>query len=96
MLLARDHFGILARGGQDMSSRLHWALVVTGILALLIVALPSASWAQAVKGTLLGSVTDTQGEAVPGATVTMTETGTNSARTAQTNTSGNYVFSNAK
>jgi carboxypeptidase family protein/TonB-dependent receptor-like protein len=95
VLLARDHSGIRARGGQ-MTSRLHWALAVTGILALLIVALPSASWAQAVKGTLLGTITDTQGEAVPGATVTMTETGTNISRTAQTNTSGNYIFSNAK
>jgi hypothetical protein len=79
-----------------MTSRLHWALVVTGILALLIVASPSASWAQAVKGTLLGSVTDSQGATIPGATITITETGTNIARTAQTNASGNYIFTNLK
>src|SRR5262245_979106 len=77
-------------------SRLHWALVVTGILALLIVASPSASWAQAVTGTLLGVVTDSQGAGIPGAAVTITETGTNIGRTGATNPSGNYVFTNVK
>jgi hypothetical protein len=77
-------------------SRLHWTLVLTVVLALLIAASPSASWAQAVKGTLLGTVTDSQGATVPGATVTVTETGTNIGRTAPTNGSGNYVFTNLK
>ena len=61
-----------------------------------VLATPSASWAQAVKGTLLGTVTDTQGAAVPGATVTITETGTNISRNAATNASGHYNFSNLK
>ena len=52
--------------------------------------------AQAVRGTLLGTVTDTQGAAVPGVTVTATETQTNIARTAVTNPSGHYVFANMK
>src|SRR6185503_15699402 len=95
------------RGRRLMSSRtalprlvsgpgrtLYWVLVLTLILVVLIVASPSASWAQAVKGSLLGSVTDAQGAGIPGATVTVTETGTNIARTAQTNGSGNYIFSN--
>ena len=66
--------------------------------ALVAVLLASAgsAWAQAVKGTLLGTVNDTQGAAVPGATVTVTETGTNIARTAATNASGHYVFANLK
>src|SRR5262245_44125300 len=57
---------------------------------------PSLAWSQAVKGTLLGTVIDSQGAAVPGATVTITETGTNISRSAQTNQSGNYVFTNLK
>jgi hypothetical protein len=75
---------------------LYWVLLVAVILVVLIVASPSASWAQAVTGTLLGAVTDAQGAGIPGATVTVTETGTNIARTAQTNGSGNYIFSNLK
>ena len=54
---------------------LYWVLVLAVILVVLVVASPSASWAQAVTGTLLGAVTDAQGAAVPGATVTVTETG---------------------
>jgi hypothetical protein len=41
-------------------------------------------------------VTDAQGAGVPGATVTITETGTNIARAVQTNPSGHYIFSNLK
>jgi hypothetical protein len=75
---------------------LYWVLVLALIVAVLIVASPSASWAQAVTGTLLGSVTDSQGAGVPGATVTATETQTNISRTALTNSSGHYVFTNLK
>jgi hypothetical protein len=69
---------------------------VLSLVLVLLAGAASRSWAQAVKGTLLGAVTDAQGAGVPGATVTITETGTNIGRTAQTNTSGNYVFTNLK
>jgi hypothetical protein len=59
-------------------------------------ALSGLASAQAVRGTLLGNVTDTQGAAVPGVTVTATETQTNIVRTAVTNQSGHYVFANMK
>jgi hypothetical protein len=75
---------------------LYWVLVLALIVAVLIMASPSASWAQAVTGTLLGTVNDAQGAGVPGATVTVTETGTNISRTAQSNSSGNYIFSNLR
>lgn len=70
-------------------------LFPVAVLAALSLASPFAR-AQAVKGTLLGSVSDSQGAAVPGATVTITETGTNISRSAQTNSSGNYVFADLK
>jgi len=50
--------------------------------------------AQTLKGTILGTVTDTSGAIVPGAQVVLTETGTNAARSAATNDSGLYVFAN--
>src|SRR5207245_778909 len=52
--------------------------------------------AQAVKGSLLGNLTDEAGLPIPGATVTITETSTNISYTAVTNESGFYTFSNLK
>jgi hypothetical protein len=49
-------------------------------------------WGQAVTGTLLGTVTDSEGLAIPGATVTITEVNTNIRSTAVSNENGNFVF----
>ncbi|MBV9611781.1 MAG: carboxypeptidase regulatory-like domain-containing protein, partial [Acidobacteriaceae bacterium] len=48
--------------------------------------------AQAVTGTVLGTVTDATGAVVANAKVTLTEVNTNVSRTAETNGSGNYTF----
>ncbi len=48
--------------------------------------------AQAVNGTLLGTVTDASGASVPNVKVTLTETNTGVTKTATTNDSGNYNF----
>src|SRR5687767_12167468 len=64
-------------------------------LALLLL-YASAAAAQAVKGTLLGNVTDQAGLAMPGATMTATEVNTNIRTTTVTNESGYYIFSNLK
>ncbi|MBV9404412.1 MAG: carboxypeptidase regulatory-like domain-containing protein, partial [Acidobacteriaceae bacterium] len=48
--------------------------------------------AQAVTGTVLGTVTDASGAVVANAKVTLTEVNTNVSRNAQTNGSGNYTF----
>ena len=69
-------------------------LLLLACAVALLSAGPAA--AQAVRGTLLGNVTDTQGAAIPGVTVTATETQTNVVRTAVTNQSGHYVFANLK
>ena len=61
-------------------------------LALVLVC-PGVLVAQAVKGTLVGNVTDSAGLALPGATVTITEVNTNISASTVTNESGYYVFS---
>ncbi|HMV51033.1 MAG TPA: carboxypeptidase-like regulatory domain-containing protein, partial [Blastocatellia bacterium] len=45
---------------------------------------------QAVYGSIFGTVTDASGAAVPGATVTITNIGTNVVETTKTNSDGNY------
>src|SRR5712692_2363847 len=47
---------------------------------------------QAGTSTVRGTVTDTQGGIVAGATVTLTSVGTNTSRTATTTDNGNYAF----
>jgi hypothetical protein len=66
--------------------------VFRAFLALTILAFSQSSSAQAVNGTLLGTVTDPTGAAVANAKVIVTETGTAVKHDSQTNTSGNYTF----
>src|SRR5262245_21209000 len=72
---------------------------ITKKLLLLALALAngySAAFGQAVKGSLLGTITDSNGAAAAGATITITETRTNISATTTTNQDGNYVFANVK
>lgn len=48
--------------------------------------------AQVTTADVLGTVTDNSGAVLPNAKVTITNTGTNESRTAQTNSVGDYVF----
>jgi hypothetical protein len=52
--------------------------------------LASSAVGQAVYGSVFGTVTDPSGAAVAGATVTITNIGTNVSETARTNSTGNY------
>ncbi len=52
----------------------------------------AAMYGQAVRGSLVGTITDDSGAAVPAAKVVVTETSTSVARSTDTNTSGLYVF----
>ena len=67
-------------------------LSVSLLLALLLAAGHAPAAAQAVKGALLGTVTDGSGAAIAGAQVTATEVNTNIGHSAVTNDTGNYVF----
>lgn len=63
------------------------------VLASLLIAGTTAS-AQTVYGSIVGTVADATGSGVPSASVMLTNLGTNEARTAQTDTNGNYTFVN--
>ncbi len=64
------------------------------VFALLSIGAASQADGQTLKGTLLGTVTDSSGAVVPGARVTLTDTEKAISRTSSTNASGNYVFAN--
>jgi hypothetical protein len=91
----------LASGRHPHTSNTPVALLMLAMCALVAMlvgtfGVPSTVYAQAVTGTLLGNVTDSSGAAVPGATVTATETQTNSSRTAISNEAGHYIFSSLR
>jgi hypothetical protein len=62
------------------------------VLMLLVVAWGSAVYAQQITGAITGSVFDSSGAAVAGASVKLTNTGTSLARTTATDQSGNFQF----
>ena len=65
-------------------------VIVLSLMAMLVVFLPSNADAQSSSGAISGTVTDTSGAVVPGATVTVTNLGTNEVHAAQTGASGEY------
>ena len=69
-------------------------LIVAMLAALVVAGLPAAAMAQATRGTILGTITDQTGAAMPGVTVIATETRTNVSRDTVTNETGNFTFPN--
>jgi hypothetical protein len=70
--------------------------LVPAILALVaaIGLMPANGAAQVLYGSIVGAVTDSSGSSVPGATVTIRNTETGLTRTAVSNETGNYNFTN--
>ncbi len=64
-------------------------LVLAVVLGLLC--LPSLSHAQAIYGSIFGTVTDNTGAVVPNATITVTDESKGTSVTAQSNESGDYT-----
>ena len=64
----------------------------TGLFSFLMLFAVSG-WGQTLTGTILGTVFDQSGLAVPGVEVTIVNTDTNRSRTVTTNASGNYSIS---
>ena len=59
-------------------------------LSVFLILAPYSLWAQSISGTILGSVQDTTGAAVPGASVTIINSETALTRVATTNSTGEY------
>ena len=66
------------------------------LLALSLTLAPSRAQAQIDSGSIVGDVTDTQGGALPGATVVATQEGTGFSFTTTTNAKGQYSFRNLR
>ena len=75
-------------------SRLIRRIIPLALVALVWAGLPALAHAQATRGTILGTITDQTGAALPGATVTATETRTNISHNTVTNETGNFTFPN--
>ena len=73
-----------------MNNQITKTIKQAGLLFFGILFLTAAAWAQSNTGTITGQVEDANGAAIPNATVTVTNTGTNETRTAQTNDEGFY------
>src|SRR5215471_6724252 len=77
-----------------MKRQIFRSLLYLSIVVVLFCVSPRSLFAQAVTGTVLGTVTDPGGAVVSGANVTITEVNTNFTRATVTNESGNYVIGN--
>ncbi len=81
--------------GQSMTSFRRFLLL--SLTAVLGIFLPlSSALAQTIQGSIIGTVRDTTGAVVPGATVTLTNTGEGTTRTLTSGESGDYVFNDSK
>jgi Carboxypeptidase regulatory-like domain/TonB dependent receptor-like, beta-barrel len=81
------------RNGAKRNSQALLSLLLSGTL---ICAIAISAHGQAVTGSVVGTITDTSGAVIPGATVTITDVGTNIARTITTDANGYYSFAIVK
>src|ERR1700723_2233986 len=76
-----------------MKSFGRWGVVVAIVCAVLMMTLAAApGWAQSFRGTILGTVTDSTGAALVGATVTVHNVDTGVDRITETTTDGGYLM----
>src|SRR5579862_570125 len=83
-------FPPLRSGGDSMEPYRRAIWVLLPVLALFATVLV----AQTIVSTLRGRVTDSQGAAISGATVTVTQKGTNLVRSTHTDGLGQYLIAN--
>jgi hypothetical protein len=74
--------------------RFHQGWTAIPIAAVLLFAPASTARGQVLYGSLVGTVTDSSGAAVPGATVTITQVETNQTRDTVASDVGSYTFTN--
>jgi len=83
-----------AEFNADGSSRLSSTMARLLVLALLVLVLPSAAYSQVLYGSVVGNVTDPNGQAVPGAKVDAVNIGTGETKSVITDNNGGYSLSN--
>jgi len=89
-LISVLQFNPEASVNRHKSSTSYAAFLLTALFSLIIF---NSTFAQTnLTSSVRGTVTDPQGGAVAGATVTLTGTETNAARTQSTNEDGNFVL----
>src|SRR5437764_887078 len=81
----------MLEGMMMLVRMLAFAFVATMVVLALT---PTPGWGQNVYGTIAGTVTDSSGAAVTGASVTLTNMDTSEKHTMETDASGNYTFVN--
>jgi hypothetical protein len=81
---------------MDMDALLTRRAVPIVAVLLAVLVCPNLAGAQAVTGTLLGTISDQAGLPMPGAMVTITETRTNISFNTTTNDAGFYTFPSLK
>src|SRR4029079_16970007 len=86
----QDHPLNVSLGGEMRFIRLTAPAVVRALAALCLVAAATTASAQST-GQIAGTIKDTSGGVLPGVTVTVTNVGTNIARTAVTDENGSFV-----
>ncbi len=67
-------------------------VLVVFLAAFLALAVSGVAWSQTVQGVITGTITDPTGAVVPGASVTITNVGTNASQSATTGSDGSYRF----
>ncbi|MGH9941466.1 MAG: carboxypeptidase regulatory-like domain-containing protein [Pyrinomonadaceae bacterium] len=88
----KNHATRNRQGGAFRCSRALGGAALLVAASILLTAAPSGAWAQSFKATLVGEITDQNGAALPGATVTITQQGTNQTQTATTTEDGGYTI----
>src|SRR6187200_706800 len=76
--------------------RFRWALRMLRAMSVALVLLPASVRAQFDAATVLGTVRDSSGAIVPGATVTLKNVATGITATAVSDENGNYQFLNVR
>lgn len=89
-----DKYQNLKRIRRDRSRSGRFYVFITLALLLACLVVPQKGNAQGFYGTIAGTVTDSSGAVVPGATVELTNSGTGVKTRATTNGAGSYLFPN--
>src|ERR1700738_4579767 len=88
-----DRSGFVRRGQQDL---IGWSRyrVILARLFLIYVCSCTAALAQSTYGSILGTITDSQGGVIASAKVILSDVGKSTERTGVSNPSGDYSFTN--